>query len=379
MNKILITGGAGFIGSNLALKLIERGDEVTVLDCLSEQIHGKEPERTSPLYRSILDKVHFIKGSVDCKEDLKAALANNEIVVHLAAETGTGQSMYQIERYCQVNIMGTAMLLELLTTSKHCVNKVLIASSRSVYGEGKYHSDEFGIVYPGHRKPEDMMKGDFEVRYAGSPVPLKPLPTDEDSKLHPSSIYGITKLNQERMLSTICKAIRIPSVVFRFQNVYGPGQALSNPYTGILSIFSTQIKNGNGIKIFEDGTESRDFVYIDDIVNAILLGIDNDKANYRVFNVGSGIPIDVLTVAKTLIHFYGKEVPVTITGSFRIGDIRHNYADLSKISGILGYSPSVSFNEGIQKFANWVDSQEVQKDLFQESVQEMKSKGLLIE
>lgn len=375
MKNILITGGAGFIGSNLALKLIEKGHKITILDNLSPQIHGEAPETTSPLYQSIKNKVKFINGTVTSKEDWAMALDGQHVIVHLAAETGTGQSMYCIEKYTEVNIQGTAIMLDLLANNKNTVEKIVIASSRSIYGEGKYKHPELGIVYPSHRKEDDMLSGDFEVKYKDGQK-LELLATDENSKIHPSSVYGITKQNQEQMIMTVCPTIGIAPVAFRYQNVYGPGQSLSNPYTGILSIFSTQIRNGNGIKIFEDGNETRDFVYIDDVVNATILGIEKEEANGEVFNVGTGIPTDVLTVANTLIDSYNIKVPVAITGNFRLGDIRHNFADLSKINSKLGFEPKVYFEEGIKEFSNWVLSQEIQEDKLSNSLDEMKAKGL---
>lgn len=375
MKNILITGGAGFIGSNLALKLIEKGHIITILDNLSPQIHGETPETTSPLYQSIKNKVKFINGTVTSKEDWAMALDGQHVIVHLAAETGTGQSMYCIEKYTEVNIQGTAIMLDLLANNKNTVEKIVIASSRSIYGEGKYKHPELGIVYPSHRKEDDMLSGDFEVKYKDGQK-LELLATDENSKIHPSSVYGITKQNQEQMIMTVCPTIGIAPVAFRYQNVYGPGQSLSNPYTGILSIFSTQIRNGNGIKIFEDGNETRDFVYIDDVVNATILGIEKEEANGEVFNVGTGIPTDVLTVANTLIDSYNIKVPVAITGNFRLGDIRHNFADLSKINSKLGFEPKVYFEEGIKEFSNWVLSQEIQEDKLSNSLDEMKAKGL---
>jgi dTDP-L-rhamnose 4-epimerase len=376
MKNILITGGAGFIGSNLALALVRKGYNITVLDCLSPQIHGEYPEETSPLYRSIKGKVHFIKGTVTSRHDWIAALKNQDVVVHFAAETGTGQSMYCIEKYTEVNIQGTSILLDILANGTHQVKKVVIASSRSIYGEGKYLNSEHVAVYPKHRKQVDMLSGDFEVKHDGNSNLLL-VGTDEDSRIHPSSVYGITKQNQEQMIMTICPTIGIAPVAFRYQNVYGPGQSLSNPYTGILSIFSTQIRNGNGIQIFEDGKESRDFVFIDDVVNATILGIENSAANGEIFNVGTGVATNVLTVAQTLIESYGISVPVTITGRFRIGDIRHNYADMQKIERLLGFVPQIDFKEGINEFTSWVLKQKIEKDELMSSLEEMKSKGLL--
>ena len=377
MAKVLVTGGAGFIGSNLINKLYNKGySDICVLDNLSTQIHGEEPQVTSPLLKSIAGKAELIVGDVNVAGDWHKALKGVDTVVHLAAETGTGQSMYEIKRYVDTNIGGTALLLDILTNTKHNVRKVIIASSRSIYGEGKYASKELGIVYPEQRLATDMDKGDFEVKYPGANSPLTLLPTDEGAKIHPSSIYGITKQNQEQMVMTACTAIGIGAVAFRYQNVYGPGQSLSNPYTGILSIFSTRILNGNGINIFEDGKESRDFVYIDDVVNATILGIESEKANGQVYNVGYGEPVDVLTVAQTLVNAYQKEVPLTITGNYRLGDIRHNYADLSKIREDLGFQPGTSFETGIRHFTKWVTQQEVKEDNYLKSLEEMKSKGL---
>jgi dTDP-L-rhamnose 4-epimerase len=375
--KILITGGAGFIGSNLALKLIDKGYTVTVLDNLSEQIHGVNPATTSPLFISIKDKVNFISGTVISKEDWQNAIADNETIVHLAAETGTGQSMYQIEKYTQVNIGGTALLLDILANETTNVKKVVIASSRAIYGEGKYLTEKQIAVYPLQREDTKLAKGNFEptiIDYQGS---LQLVATDEESKIHPTSVYGITKQNQEQMVMTVCPTLNIQPVAFRYQNVYGPGQSLSNPYTGILSIFSTQIKNNKGINIFEDGKESRDFVFIDDVVAATILGIENDKANGQVFNVGTGVPTSVFEVANTLIQHYGIDVPLKITGEYRMGDIRHNYADLSKIKSLLGFTPAVSFNEGIQKFCKWVNQQAIVESKYDNSLDEMKKKGLM--
>lgn len=374
-NNILITGGAGFIGSNLALKLISKGYNITILDNLSPQIHGIDPINTSPLFLSIKDKVKFIEGTVTSKQDWHQALSGQDVIVHFAAETGTGQSMYEIQRYVDVNINGTAIMLDILANQKHNVKKIIIASSRSIYGEGKYKSAELGFVYPKHREAKFMDKQDFEVKYAGCNA-LELVATDEESKIHPSSVYGITKQNQEQMIMTVCPTLGIAPVAFRYQNVYGPGQSLKNPYTGILSIFSTQIKNGNGINIFEDGKETRDFVYIDDVVDATILGIGKKEADGEIFNVGTGVPTNVITVANKLIENYGIEVPITITGNYRLGDIRHNYADLTRIENKLGYKPLYSFNEGIKKFTDWVNMQQIETDNYSKSIEEMKNRGL---
>ena len=370
--NILITGGAGFIGSNLSLKLIEKGYNITVLDNLSPQIHTSN----SPLYNSIKDKVRFIKGTVLSYDDWKNALEEIDVVVHLAAETGTGQSMYEIEKYTDVNIKGTSIFLDILANEKHSVKKMIVASSRAIYGEGKYECSSCGIVYPNERKDEDMSKGDFTVKCPTCNANAKLLATDENSKIHPSSIYGITKQVQEQMFMVMGKTLNIPALAFRYQNVYGAGQSLSNPYTGILSIFSTRIKNGNDINIFEDGKESRDFVYIDDVVDATILGIEKDEANYEVFNVGLGLAIDVNKVASTLVKEYKSNSKISISGNYRLGDIKDNYADLTKIQTKLGFKPKVDFEEGIKRFTKWVNAQEVVEDQYEKSINEMKEKGL---
>lgn len=374
--NVLVTGGAGFIGSNLALKLIAKGYAVTVLDSLSKQVHGDNPEKTSPLYLSIKDKVKFINGSVTSREDWMKALANQDAVVHLAAETGTGQSMYEIEKYVNTNIGGTALLLDILTNTKHSVKRVLVAESRAIYGEGKYQCEKCGNVYPMDRKDFDMSKGDFECHCPKCDGKVKLVGTTEDSAIHPSSVYGVTKQVQGQLVHLVCPTIGVESVSFRYQNVYGPGQSLSNPYTGILSIFSTRIKNHNAINIFEDGMETRDFVYIEDVVDATILGLETPEANGHVFNVGTGVATDVLTVAKTLCKKYGIDVPITVSGNYRLGDIRHNFADITSAQKILGYQPKWSFTNGIEKFVQWVNNQEVQEDCYEKSIEEMKQKGL---
>ena len=377
IKKILVTGGAGFIGSNLSLKLLSKGYEVTILDNLSKQIHGANPDKTSPLYNSIKNKVHFIEGSVTNREDWLKAIDSVDCIVHLAAETGTGQSMYEIEKYVGVNIGGTALMLDILTNTNHTVKKVVVAESRAIYGEGRYYSKELNqFVYPTERSEAAMRAGDFEVKYKGCDSPLKLVGTTEDSMIHPTSVYGITKQVQGQLVHLVCPSIGIASVSYRYQNVYGPGQSLSNPYTGILSIFSTRIRNGNGINIFEDGKETRDFVYIDDVVDATILGIEKEEANGHVFNVGTGVATDVLTVARTLIEKYEIDVPVTISGNFRLGDIRHNYAEITAARTILGFEPKWSFSDGIGEFVKWVNEQGVQEDKYEASIEEMKKKGL---
>jgi dTDP-L-rhamnose 4-epimerase len=374
--RILITGGAGFIGSHLALRLVRDGHAVTVLDILSPQIHGADPETTSPLFASVRDAVTFVRGSVCNEVELGASLRGQDAVVHLAAETGTGQSMYEIRRYAEINVGGTALLLDLLANQPHQVRRVVVASSRAIYGEGKYEAPDGTLVYPGARLVEDLQAGRFEPLCERTGQALRALPTDETSKIHPSSVYGITKQNQEQMVMTVCHSLRISAVALRYQNVYGPGQSLKNPYTGILSIFSTRILNGNPVNVFEDGRETRDFVFIDDVVEATCLALFRAEASGQVFGIGSGLATDVLTVANTLVRRFRRDVPVVVTGAFRVGDIRHNYADLSKVRRLLGYEPRVGFEQGIETFARWVEVQEIVEDTFERSIRELETRGL---
>jgi len=376
IKNILITGGSGFIGSNLAIKLIDKGYKLTVFDNLSTQVHGKNPDKTSPLYKSIKGKVNFIKGSVTSIQCWKKAITGQDAIIHMAAETGTGQSMYEIQKYIDVNIGGTGIMLNILANKSHTIKKIVLASSRAVYGEGKYECTEHGVVFPKTREDSDMSNGSYYCKCPICQEKVLLLPTSEDSKIHPSSVYGITKQSQEQIVLTMGKSLGIPSVAFRYQNVYGPGQSLSNPYTGILSIFSKQIMNGNDIIIFEDGKESRDFVFINDAVDATILGIEKDEANYEVFNVGADKPIDVITVAETLKQNFNSNIEIKVTGNYRLGDIRHNYADLNKIQSVLGFIPKWNFKKGSAVFTNWVDSQELQEDMYERSIKEMESKGL---
>lgn len=377
MKNVLITGGAGFIGSNLALKLIERGYKITILDNLSPQIHGDNPIKNSPLYQSIIGKTEFILGTVTSKDNWLKAIEGQDAIIHLAAETGTGQSMYQIQRYCDVNIGGTAIMLDILANTDNTIKKLVIASSRAIYGEGRYECKNHGIVFPEARNDENLQRGDFECKCPLCQKSVMPLSTNEDSIIHPSSIYGITKQNQEQMVLTVGKALNIPAVAFRYQNVFGPGQSLTNPYTGILSIFSNLFLKNKDVNIFEDGKESRDFVYINDVVDATILGLEKEEANYQVFNVGTGINVDVSTIANMLIKQYKSHSNCSITGNYRIGDIRHNFADISKIKNILEFTPKYSIEEGLQLFTKWVLNQDISNEKYDDSLKELKDRKLL--
>ncbi|WP_345801882.1 NAD-dependent epimerase/dehydratase family protein [Microbacterium sp. AZCO] len=373
---VLITGGAGFIGTRLAKRFVQAGHSVTVLDSLIPQVHGDDPETTSPLLRSLDGVATVLRGTVTSTQDLARALEGATVVVHLAAETGTGQSMYEIDRYVEANVGGTAKLLDLLANEPHTVRRLVIASSRSIYGEGAYRTEDGRLVYPPHRADADMATGDFEVHMPGE-GPIEIVPTDEDAKLHPSSVYGITKQMQESLIMTVAPTIGIEPVSLRYQNVYGPGQSLKNPYTGILSIFSTLIRQGKEINIFEDGLESRDFVYIDDVVEATFRAATMVDAAGGVFNVGSGVATTVEEVVAALFAAFGSEVPTKVSGNYRLGDIRHNVADTTRLRTVLGYEPSVTFREGVTRFVEWVLTEPVEGDTYQRSLDEMASRNLL--
>lgn len=375
MKRILISGGAGFIGSNLTIKLVKKGYVVTILDNLSEQIHGKKVE--SVLYKSVKSISNFIKGDVRNKADWKKAINNQDVIIHLAAETGTGQSMYEKEKYTEVNIEGTKNLIDILKQTNHQIQKVIVASSRAIYGEGKYSCNQHGVSFPDERKETDLLAGRFNPICRQCDRELSLLPTDEQARINPLSHYGDTKYQQEELIMKMGDNLKIPTVALRYQNVYGPGQSLSNPYTGILSIFSTRMLNGNNVDIYEDGKESRDFVFINDVVDATLLALENKNANHQSFNVGSGVGTTVKEVAKMLKAKYKSNVDLVVSGKFRIGDIRHNIADLTKSKQLLGFEPNVDFATGISKFVEWVLTQEVQKDKYDESIKELKDKGLI--
>lgn len=374
--RILITGGAGFIGSALTVALDQRGDEVTVLDNLSPQIHGHNA--VSDLTYKLPSSVKFIRGDVRNRSDLENAVSGQEVIVHLAAETGTGQSMYEVDKYVDVNVRGTALLMDVLAkkeASSSSVRRLVVASSRAIYGEGKYQRGH-RFVYPEMRKLEDLQNGIFDCRDPESGEIVVPVPTDEKSKIHPTSIYGITKQVQEQLVLVGGAVADVETISLRFQNVYGPGQSLKNPYTGILSIFSTLLLQGKDVNVFEDGKESRDFVYIDDVIAATISAIDADS-NGEAYNIGTGVSTDVHTVACRLKHYYESNGRIRVSGNFRIGDIRHNIADLNKAKRDLGFSPKFDFEAGLKLFTDWVKSQKIEDAGFERSLCELKDKGLL--
>lgn len=377
MKTVLITGGAGFIGSELVKSLHAKNCKVLVLDSLSQQVHGVDPLKSSSTFSKIQGLCEFHHGDIRDRNLVKSLVGRSDIVVHLAAETGTGQSMYAISNYCDVNIQGTALLLEEIFASPKKVERIVVASSRAIYGEGKYTCTQHGDFFPEMRLDVDMAKGVFEPLCPQCSCPGMAVPTPEDAPAKPQSIYGITKLAQEELVLKGARAAMLPATALRFQNVYGPGQSLSNPYTGILSIFSTRARFDKDINIFEDGLESRDFVFIDDVIASLELAIFSNLKSQDAFNVGSGNPISVAKVVDRIVKFFDSKSTFSITGAYRVGDIRHNMADLSKARQLLGFEPKVNFAEGVALFLAWATQQESIKDEYEKSLLELKVKGLL--
>jgi len=370
---ILITGGAGFIGSHLAEKLFEIGYKVKIIDNLSPQIHG--PNVKLPQY--LRGRVEFLKGDIRNREDVERAIPGADAVIHLAAETGVGQSMYEIARYVDTNIRGSAILLEAIAEAGTKVKKIILASSRAVYGEGKYRCKKCGVTYPEQRTEDKLKTKQWQMRCAKCGRIIEPMPTDEDALLRPTSIYAVTKQAQEQIFSVAARAYNIPTTILRYFNVYGQRQSLSNPYTGILSIFSSRILNGKPPPIYEDGLESRDFVHVSDVVKATVLALEKTEGDYEVFNVGSGRRVTIMEVANLLVDRLRSPVKPVLAGKYRIGDIRHCYSDLTKIRSKLGYEPSKNLEDGISEFANWVKQQKNILDLSDKASGELSDRKLL--
>jgi len=372
--KVLVTGGAGFIGSHLVDRLVELGSRVRVFDNLELQVHGGS--KTIPKYLN--EECEFVGGDIRNRRELREALEEIEVVFHQAAVVGVGQSMYQVHKYIEANALGTANLLEILANEKHNVERLIVASSMSVYGEGKYKCDSCGPVYPKLRSVEQLKKRDWEMRCPLCGKHVEGVPTDEEKPLYPTSVYAISKRDQEEMCLTIGRAYDIPTVALRYFNVYGPRQALSNPYTGVAAIFSARIKNRHNPIVFEDGLQGRDFIHVKDIVEANVLAMEKEEANFEVFNVGTGRKLSVLDIANILIKKLGKdELHPEIVSKYREGDIRHCYADISKIKKKLGYEPKVEFEDGILDLVGWAKEEEA-LDRFEESHRELETKGLTL-
>lgn len=373
--SILITGGAGFIGTHLARMALAAGHEVRILDNLSPQIHGSYAKYAAP------EGAEFQLGDVTVRPDLERALQGIDTIVHLAAETGTGQSMYEVDRYYRVNVQGSALLFDILANREHEVRNVVLGSSRSVYGEGAYlcHTcDPAGARrFPESRSPEQLAEHRWTPHCPRCGSAMDATATREDDRLAPASIYAATKLAQEDLVRVACSALGIAYTILRFQNVFGEGQSLRNPYTGILSIFSTRIRLGQSLPIFEDGEETRDFVHVEDISRALLGSVERPVKGGATLNVGSGEAISIMEVARLLKTIMGSDIEPHVTGQYRVGDIRHNFADIARLHDVLGLRPAVSVEAGMRRFAKWVQTQPIPEDLLDRANAELKARKLM--
>jgi dTDP-L-rhamnose 4-epimerase len=348
---VLVTGGAGFIGRHLVPALVADHHTVRVLDNLSAQIHG-----SSARVPFELSEAEVIVGDIRDADVVTEALAGADAIVHLAAETGVGQSMYELEHYVDVNDHGTAWLLASLIQRRQTV-RVVLASSRAVYGEGLYNCARCGVVSPRPRVPDALHRAQWDPVCPNCTGTLVPVATREDAPLHPGSIYAATKLAQEHLSQIVANAYGLSVVILRFFNVYGPGQSLSNPYTGILSTFYARARSGKAIEVFEDGRESRDFVYVDDVVRAIrrslLLSVDPGQA--QVINVGTGTAISIAELAHATRQAGSWDVPIRVTGAYRVGDVRHAYADTERCKRLLGLDQPTPLHVGLRRWLAWAD------------------------
>lgn len=374
--NVLITGGAGFIGSRLARLLLSQGHSVTLIDNFSPQIHGENTELPDDLKKA----VRLVRGDVRDQKVWADTLPGHQGVVNLAAETGTGQSMYEVVRYEQVNIAGTSLLYDLLAKNGGMgIERIVVASSRAIYGEGAYQCAIHGLVYPKPRSSAEKKLGHFDPLCPQCDGPCTTVATPESAPFQPTSFYGLTKQVQEQATLLFGKVLGIPSFALRYQNVYGPGQSLNNPYTGILAIFSNLARVGADINVFEDGLESRDFVYIDDVVRSTAACFDSTATEPYSLNIGSGERVTVMEIAGAVNRFFGSRSKVSVSGAFREGDIRHGLADLTKATEILEYRPKVGFSEGVQHFLAWARESDPQVSKYEQSLDEMKQRGLLHE
>jgi dTDP-L-rhamnose 4-epimerase len=374
-NHVFVTGGAGFIGQRVLRSLLASGSSVTMLDNFSPQIHGDVE-----LPKDLENAVRVIRADIRDRDAVRTGLIGASAVIHLAAETGTGQSMYEIENYFGVNVQGTAVLLDLLQndSSGKDIGSIVLASSRATYGEGAYSCLSHGVVYPQQRYRVHMSAGQFEPLCPFCGVSLTLVPTSENAPLSPMSVYGLTKQVQEQAVLMFARTRGINGFGLRYQNVYGPGQSLKNPYTGILAVFSNLARQNQLIEIYEDGKESRDFVYINDVVEATVKCVDYSAKFVGALNVGLGQAVDVLTVANEIKSYFNSNSEIRITGAFRLGDIRHNVADTAKLKETLGFSPSVPFRAGLNHFLNWASNERPEnKDAYLRSVAELSSRGLM--
>jgi dTDP-L-rhamnose 4-epimerase len=367
---ILITGGAGFIGSHLADELIANGYDVRVLDTLLAQVHEREQR---PAYLN--PKAEFIQGDICDPKAVRYACEGIDVVCHLAARVGVGQSMYDIVKYTETNNLGTAVLLEELMTRP--VGRLIVASSMSIYGEGLYRRPD-GTLSAGQERSLDQLKqGDWEVRDVDGQV-LTPVPTPETKTPALASVYALSKYDQERLCLVVGRAYHIPTVALRFFNVYGPRQALSNPYTGVLAIFASRLLNDNRPMIYEDGLQQRDFVHVRDLARGCRLAIETPQAAGQVFNLGSGEPHTILEIAQRMAAVLGKpHLEPQVMGKYRVGDIRHCFADISRACQVLGYEPQVSLHAGMTELAAWLEDQ-VATDQVAHANIELEKRGLTV-
>jgi dTDP-L-rhamnose 4-epimerase len=376
LNKsVLITGGAGFIGKHLTMHLLSLGCNIRILDNFSPQVHSNDT-----LPDIIKDNVELIKGDILDYNLLKKSIKGMDSVIHLASETGTGQSMYEINKYYNVNVQGTANLLDILINEKNAENitNIVVSSSRSIYGEGQYCCINHGVVSPDERTDENMKKGNFEPICPVCECNLEIRKTKETALIKPASVYALTKHAQESLILLLAKKRNINAFAFRYQNVYGSGQSLKNPYTGILAVFSNLARNSEDIEIYEDGLESRDFVFIDDVVEATAKSLFYDGKFNGAINVGSGNATSVLEVAKLIVKYFKSSSNIIVTGKYRMGDIRHNIADISKLANIIDFKPQKKFNDGINEFLKWAESQALEdKTSYKRSVIELSSRGFM--
>jgi dTDP-L-rhamnose 4-epimerase len=367
--NVLVTGGAGFIGSHLVDALVERGHRVRVLDALIPQVHGDgKPEYFNP-------EAELVRGDVCDAETVSRSLEGIDAVYHKAAEVGVGQSMYEIERYVRANDLGTSVLLEAMVR-RGGFRKLVVASSMSIYGEGAYSCDGCGVVNPKLRGVEQLLARRWEIECPVCGSELSPVPTNEDKPLFPSSVYAITKQNQEQYCLVVGRAYNIPTVALRYFNVYGTRQALSNPYTGVCAIFSSRLLNNQPPMIFEDGEQARDFVHVKDIVQANLLALETDRADYQALNIGTGRHLSIRQIARLLADGMGKDIEPEIVGKYREGDIRHCVADISRARHLLGYEPRVTLEEGIPELLGWVGEQKA-KDQMARATAELENHHLV--
>jgi dTDP-L-rhamnose 4-epimerase len=369
---ILVSGGAGFIGSHLVEQLVRQGHTVRVLDALVPQVHGNSATWPD---RSLTQEVELLYGDVAESHVWERALEGIDVVYHLAAEVGVGQSMYEIVRYVRANTLGTAVLLETLISGRYLLHKLIVASSMSIYGEGAYHCPACGPVAPPMRATKQLEERRWELRCPHCQASLNAIPTNEEKPLQPTSVYAISKRDQEELCLSVGRAYHIPTVALRFFNVYGAGQALSNPYTGVAAIFSSRLLNDQPPLVFEDGGQSRDFIHVNDLVQGLLLALACEEANYQAINLGSGRPRTVREVALGLAEALKVDLPPVVNHKFRAGDIRHCFADITRARQILGFAPRIEFSDGIRELVSWVREQSA-VDRVDQATNELEVRGL---